>query len=137
MCSNRAGCEGECDSCRKIDALVNWEPYGSKWQRNKQEALRTPEQEAASKEFFEKMLIQAQLTGDIYRNNLRILNDTRKENKDGNAIRITKPTQESTGIQGNADIKRKENVSVEGYCVWGQWGWQNHATINRKKSNNY
>lgn len=83
MCTNRACYEGECESCRKIDRMsvggllgndgkLLFRPY------KEPKVERTLEQEADSKVFLEKMLIKAQLAGDIYRNNLKNLYSTGK-----------------------------------------------------------
>lgn len=118
MCTSLAGCEdgGECYSCRKLGESVDWEPYVSKsfaTQKDKTEFDIW---------FFETFITK---------------NEIRKENKDGNAIRSTEPAKEPINVQRDTNIKRQENVPVEGYCVWGQWRGENHSPINRKKSNNY
>lgn len=142
MCTNRACYEGECESCRRDGLALEGLTYDDgKLIFPSRKAVQAKEETAEERERFRKVLeeqlIKAQLAGDIYRNNLKNLYGIRKENKDGNAIRSTEPTQEPINVQRFTNIHRKENVPTEGYCVWGQWGGQNHTAINCKKSNHY
>lgn len=82
MCTSRAGCEGECESCRKDGLHLRERSYddGKLIFLSGYPETRKETEEAKEKfnKFFEGMLIRAQLAGDIYRNNLKNLYNTKE-----------------------------------------------------------
>lgn len=137
MCTNRACYEGECEACRKIDALVDWQPFGSKWNNNKAIAKST-EEKAEFKIFFDGIMNRAEILGNEYRNKLNNSNINIKEEENADTSRDSECCQqEPFHVQGSGSFRRKENVPAEGYYLWGQWSWKDNAPFISKEPDHH